>query len=248
MFITLKKFYFIIFSLIIGYIFFNVHVSEDFTQSKKPLKKGQKKATKKAPKKKQVKNKKRAKQTRDLNAEKPQPVKEAIQPVKEAIQPRYTWAVDISNNIFKYPNPCDDNKCKWTKVTGPSNIQYIYQGDHDIWATTTATSTATTNSYNNKTLYKCSNTCTKEDDWRVIQNDTSSLDNLYIDKDNIYGFDYSRTKGGRYYKCPHTSENSCTGNFGNAKWGKIDKTDNLTDIQTKLNNNKKIILTTYNYL
>jgi hypothetical protein len=235
MFITLKKFYFIIFSLIIGYIFFNVHVSEDFTQSKKSLKKGKKKATKKAPKKKQVKNKKRTKQNRDLN-------KDAIQPVKEAIQTRYTWAVDISNNIFKYPTPCDDNgnnKCTWTKVTGPSNIRYIYQGDHDIWATT--------NMHNNKTLYKCSNTCAKEDDWRVIQNDTSSLDNLYIDKDNIYGFDYSRGKG-RYYKCPHTSKNSCTGNIGTAKWGKIDETDNLKDIQTKLNNNKKIILTTYNYL
>ena len=34
MFITLKKFYFIIFSLIIGYIFFNVYISEDFAVKK----------------------------------------------------------------------------------------------------------------------------------------------------------------------------------------------------------------------
>ena len=127
MFITLKTFYFIIFSLIIGYVFFEVYISENFAQTKAKKSKPKKSKPKKFKAKKSKSNIKILR-TRDTTTN-----SATNSATKAPVKPHYVWATSFDRKIYKLLLPCA-GECIWNEIKGLQNVDKVYQGKNNIWA------------------------------------------------------------------------------------------------------------------
>jgi hypothetical protein len=227
MFITLKTFYFIIFSLIIGYVFFEVYISENFSQTK--AKKSKPKKSK--PKKRPIKSKSNIKilRTRDTTAGSTT----AVSQEKAQVKPHDVWATSFDKKIYKRSLPCDitdPEKCEWKEIKGLRNVNKVYQGKNNIWAIARSK------------VYMCKKTIidniditgNKITDWEEIPfdifiNDEKKkykVNNLYIDEnDKVY------------------ATATVTATVTDTAIENIDKTDEVTPTATAIENSNLYNLT-----
>ena len=208
MFITLKTFYFIILSLIIGYIFYSVYVSENF-----------KKISKKTKVKSKVNSKVKPQELWAINYDYPGNKNNIV---------RYSFPCGNNTNV----------KCEWTNVfkpdSNPFNLTKVYQGNYDIWG---ITSHNINGNDNDQTIYRCSkqDDCSIKDNWKVIN--SKMMAELYIEGDNIYGMNYiddtNNTNNDVYYKCRNTKTSPCK---GGEEWKIINNDEEKNKINKKFNN------------
>ena len=229
--LTLQTYFIIIFSLIFGYIFYNVFVSENFGDSGRSSRSGRsgrrKRKSKKTP----------ATPPPEVPVIPPPevpvippsevPATPPQQVVPISSTPQEVWGINDTNNIvYKKSFQClesDTNKCVWDKVETPVSFSKVYQGQDDIWAITNAD---TKNDYNSN-IYICPKPCKEKTDWKPV---VGQLSDIYITKDYIYGIN----KDNNYYQCSNTMSAPCDGQTT----GRTFTSTNDDDLKTKINTQK----------